>query len=606
MAPSSGTKSFAHVAPLNSPGATCAVTGWGTWGNDYRIEVLCTRNNQAFDTRFMAGVYLASGTQNTNRGFATVFSGSIQNSNSWSSKGATPTVTALGSGSYSVRFPDLINTATGGNAQVTSNQGGVSCRLTSWLTSSSGTQVDVYCQNSALQGTDARFMVSFAQSLWSFNGSGAAVFADQPTFEGSYAPSDFYMMRMSSQPVTILHSASQPGQYIVTFAPSGFGATTRVEGQVTAWNGSANCSFADIDDVSARVVCINLSTGQPQDSVFSFQVSNTGWSRFSGFAQIPVAGTNWKSTAFDAGNGLICGEGVTGLFANKVACAGRGTPGSTGALRLIGGAAPSTGSVKSIAVDNIDATATRVLALGSDNIVRASSGNISDNSAWPSSTNFGSWSTYVPAVNTSGASVSLKKIVVVRTQNAAQTDLVALTTAGTLLEMTTVSGGGRAWRNAVNYSFGSGVTLKDISHGRHDLYALQTNNIMIRIVRATSFGGLNSLPAGLLPVAMGGRHVLTNAGRTSAGAYPCTAPKNSSGYYNCAGDSNREYRWNLNNTGTSLFALAWPTTDQTDVLTSGQPFVSSGPGIVDADMFEGNLGAMIAWQYFSRLYQHVP
>jgi hypothetical protein len=65
----------------------------------------------------------------------------------------------------------------------------------------------------------------------------------------------------------------------------------------------------------------------------------------------------------------------------------------------------------------------------------------------------------------------------------------------------------------------------------------------------------------------------------------------------------------MNNTGASYASggvAPWPTTNDPDVLTSGQPFASVSPTIVDADIFEGNVGSFLAWQYFSRLYEYVP
>ena len=87
-----------------------------------------------------------------------------------------------------------------------------------------------------------------------------------------------------------------------------------------------------------------------------------------------------------------------------------------------------TGGIKSIAIDNLDATTTTVLVLGIDNVVRASGGDLTG--TWPSATNLGTWTTHVQPVDTNGAAVSLKKIVSVRSQGKATTDIVGLTPSG--------------------------------------------------------------------------------------------------------------------------------------------------------------------------------
>jgi hypothetical protein len=605
LAPVIGSRVVVHVTPLNTPGAHCTIASWGPSGSDYSVDVACRKTNVLFDTRFMLRVNVQHGTQtNQDKGFAGTFAGQLSLNHSWSSMGATPIYTKLGTGSYAFRFPDLVRTSVGGNAQVSSGTFGVHCRLASWRTfSGSGTEIRVRCQNAGLGDADANVFVSYDTTGAAWNGETSFAFANQHTLDGTYTPSSLYTVQMDpNAPITIQHFAALPGQYFIRFG----GPTLRnanVFGQVTAWNGTSTCSFVELDERSARVTCLNQTTGQPQDNAFSLLAFNAQKTTFSGFAQVPVTGTNFKASSFDVGNGLICGEGAAGAFTNEVLCVAPSAPGSTTDIRPIGGGKIAGGGIKSIAIDNVDATQTNVLVLGGDNVVRITSGDLTQ--GWPSGTHFGSWSTHVQPVNTSGQSVTLKEITVVRSQGSTQTDVVALNTSGNLLSLTTNAGGTRVWGPVV-FSLPAGKTYKHISHGRHDLYLLTTDNIMLRAVKNVGFGGLAILPSNLLPIAMGGRQVLTNAG-VSNGLYPCTLPQDENGYYACAGDSQRAHHWVVDNGGARAnWLLKWPKTNDSDVLNSGQPFASITPTIADLEMFEGNQASFLAWQYNSRLYQYSP
>ena len=602
LKPAAGARIVVHAGALNTPGATCAVTGRGWIGEDLTVNVDCRKNNTPIYTRFMVHVSVASGTQNVDRGFAGTVNGSLSSALSWSARGTTPLFARTGLGRYTFRFPDLASNWVGGNAVVTSALVSAECRTTSWGPApAGGTQVLVTCQNSAGTYVDADLYLSF-NNVGAWNGGTAFTWTNSLSgTNGTVTPQAFYTQNMGPvAPLSIYHTTSLPGTYIITFNTGKLNTATTFA-KVTPWEGTGVCSLSELDENSARVVCVNPSTGAPLDNGFSFVAFSDNRAVTRGYRQIPITGTNFKSSSFDVGHGLICGEGAAGAYVGKVLCVPPASPGATGDVRVIGGGVVPGNGIKSIAIDNVDATTTRVLVLSNDNWVRVASGNLTQ--AWPTPFNLGTYTSHVQPVNTSGQAVSLKEITVVRTQGSTTTQLVGLTTGGVILTATQV-GANWVW-GTPPFLLPTGRTFKHISHGRYDLYVLQTDNGMLRVVTNEGYGGLNTLPANLAPIAMGGRAVLTNAG-VSNGRYPCTTPADSSGFYNCAGDSSRMYMWESNNTGRAGYNFQWPTTNSADVLTSGQPFASIAPTIVDADMFEGNLGSFVAWQYNSRLYQSIP
>jgi hypothetical protein len=182
-----------------------------------------------------------------------------------------------------------------------------------------------------------------------------------------------------------------------------------------------------------------------------------------------------------------------------------------------------------------------------------------------------------------------------------------LTTAG---KVYTATAAGQSW-STITISGSSADTFLDISHGRDDIFAWRNDNRIIRYDIGTGVSTtLPTLPNGLLPIAVGGRFVMTNAGLTS-GSYPCSSQKTVRGNYTCAGSDKRVYRLGVNNTwlpmlSSPMKAADEPTTNLPDVLTMGSPLASTNPTIVDAESFEGTWGSFLAFQYFTRMYIYSP
>src|SRR5262249_3746630 len=115
--------------------------------------------------------------------------------------------------------------------------------------------------------------------------------------------------------------------------------------------------------------------------------------------------------------------------------------------------------------------------------------------------------------------------------------IVGLTTAG---KTYLTHSPGETWR-AFSLTGNTADVYRDISHGRNDVYALMADGTMLWMSFEGGFGGLPALPNNLSVIALGGRYAMSNAGLTN-GSYPCTAPKNAAGNYNCAGAAQRLYR----------------------------------------------------------------
>ena len=266
LAPSSGAKYIMHATALNTAGVTCAPTSpAGTIGDDLSVQVVCRKDNFPTNTRFMITVNIASGTKTIDEGFATVVNGIRLSAGSWSSRGATPTATRTAAGRYTIGFADLIDTTSGGNAQVTSATPGLYCRLTNWGTSAaSGTSVAVRCQNSSLQDVDSNASVSFTRFASGWEWQTAYAFANQATLDGTYTPSSTYLKNMGSTSMTISHTPALPGRYTVTFN-SGIGRS-RIMGHLSAWNGTGAARSPTSTSARPGYSVSTCSTGAPVDT----------------------------------------------------------------------------------------------------------------------------------------------------------------------------------------------------------------------------------------------------------------------------------------------------------------------------------------------------
>lgn len=365
---------------------------------------------------------------------------------------------------------------------------------------------------------------------------------------------------------------------------------------VTPVESDAICSIIDLDERSAQVRCTESDI--PVDTKFMLNFGKHNSINYGGWKQL--TGTN-LTTAVDAGYGLVCGGGAVAAYAENVLCVLPTTPGSiTGVVPA--GLDDLPNAPKSVAIDNLGASITDILALGTDNVIRVISGDLA--LPWGSGGSFMSYTTYAePIMLGSAATVSLKKIVSVRTTGRATTDIVGLTADNQVRQLTLDGSGNRRWTSA-SFPVPVGVTWKDISHGVFDLFLLATDGRMYRSRRDTSSAvQLPILPSGYAPIAMSGTVVMTNAGVTATNNYPCSGPVDGDGYYTCAGAEHRFYRLLGDNTWVQAGSVPLPTTDDPVVPSVGDPFASvAKPTIVDAQLFEGNLGAFLAWQRNSRIY----
>lgn len=601
---SASTKIAAHVTALGVPGASCMPYYLVRSGTDYFMNISCTRAGADIDSRLMVDLTTGSGSWvGEGRGTGVVVSNALT-ADSWSSSGQTPTLSHPSLGQYTVYFPGLNDQKSGGNAQATSTSYGKHCSLTSWGTNGAGSSASVACYDANDNLVDSNVMVTYEQQSGPGQNSKGFVWTDQPSYNGTYTPNTTYNRGVfkeggvgasSSMKVTRLAK----GNYLVDVGAYRTGSiNSGVHAQVTPWGTAATCNVVDLDVYSVNVTCSDRS-GNNVDAYFSllYYADNTYFTR--GFYQVPVNGTNYNAT-FDVGQGLACGTSPTQAGVICVTPSGRS---ATSDVRQVGGGVPPS-TAKSVAVAGVDASATTVLALGSDNIVYQTKGNLGPN--WNPGTNFTSWSILRRPTDVNGSAVSLKKIVAVRSTNAwgaASLIIAGLTTGGKVMITNSV---GDPWA-PYTVTFDANATFLDISHGRDDLYAIRSDNVMVTRSFSGSWRTLPALPNGYLPIAIGGRYAMTNAGKSGA-SYPCTTPKNQWGYYNCPGALKRIYRLMVDNTWMQMQEAPFtqqfePTQNQTDVLSDGDPLASTRPTIIDGDAFEGNFGAPFVWQYFSRIYQ---
>lgn len=593
----------AHVTALGVPGASCMPYYLVRSGTDYFMNISCTRAGVAIDSRLMVDLTSGSGSSSgRGRGLAVVKSNALT-SDSWSSSGQTPTLSRSAVGQYTVSFPGLNDQSSGGNAQATSTSYGKHCSLTSWGTNSTGSAASVACYDANDVLVDSDVMVTYEQVSGQGQGSTGFIWADQPSYNGTYTPASTWnrgvFVPSSGVQTSMKVTRLSKGNYLVDVGAPRLGSLeSGVHAQVTPWGTAATCNVMDLDVYSVNVTCSDR-LGNNVDAYFSllYRTDNTFFTR--GFYQVPVNGTNYNAI-FDVGQGLACGTSPTQAGVLCVTPAGRST---TSDVRQVGGGVPPS-TAKSVAVAGVDASATTVLALGSDNIVYQTKGNLGP--TWNPGTNFTSWSILRRPTDINGSAVSLKKIVAVRSTNAwgaASLTIVGLTTGG---KAVVTNAAGDPW-TPYTLTSDANATFLDISHGRDDLYAIRSDSTMISRSFAGAWRTLPALPNGLLPIAIGGRYVMTNAGK-SGSSYPCTTPKNTWGYYNCPGALSRIYRLTVDNAWMQMqyspFTQQFePTQNQTDVLTDGDPLASVRPTIIDGDAFEGNFGAPFVWQYFSRIYQ---
>ena len=101
---------------------------------------------------------------------------------------------------------------------------------------------------------------------------------------------------------------------------------------------------------------------------------------------------------------------------------------------------------------------------------------------------------------------------------------------------------------------------------------------------------------------MGGPFVITNAGISSSGTYPCSTQKDAAGYYICDGTSLRVYMYQANGSWVPVSLTHSLGGNDNDVPSMGDPIASITPTIVDSRLEAGNSSDYLVWQYFSRMY----
>ncbi|MGK3959986.1 hypothetical protein WMF38_43925 [Sorangium sp. So ce118] len=579
-----------HATAFGTPGVTCTPASAISASSDAQISVFCTDSwGNPINSRFeLVYKVMAPGPFGIiSDAFARNWGSSISVNNSWSSSGLQPEFVRRGVGQYTFRFPGITGTTTGGNAQATSRFEWVNCSIDNWVTMSTGTDVNVSCYDKDLDFHDTDVFVSYTQHgtwVWSSN---------QGVFT-TYTPNLHYNQVSSGSSNEFTIERTDTGEYTVR----GSVVSDAQSVLVTPYASKAECVLMAVDDRLIKVKC--TSHGLPVDSAFSLRANQQNLNASADIFWDQITSVNFTK-AFDAGYGLICGTGAVPATDKQVLCVRPAGAGDTTDVLPAGGAA-FPNSIRSIAIDNVDGTATRILVLGSDNVVRVINGDL----RLPWLGNFASYSTYAePILMPTGEPVSLKKIVAIRTTGEPNSQILGLSTDNRILWLFDDGSGNRRWAALSLFPIPSGVTWKDISHGVVDLFLLSNDGRMYR----SEFGGVSAvqlpgLPLGYKPIAMGGTFVMSDAGKNGSGSYPCSGPADSYGYYDCAGDDKRFFQLRGDNTWYDTVGYApLPTTDREAALTSGNPFAQISPTVVDAEIFAGSSNHFLAWQYNSRIYQ---
>lgn len=614
--PYSTSKVSAHITAVGVPGASCIPYYAVRSGVDFFMNVACVKGGQPINTRFAVDLTQGTGSwSGRGRAIAREQSNSLT-SETWSSSGQAPTLQHPSIGSYTFTFPGLSDTSSGGNAQAIATSYGKHCSLTSWGTFSGASTISVTCYDANDALSDSDVMVSFEQLVGADpQVSKGMIWADQPSYAGTYTPNAFWNRGAGSTSVTptaMSVTRTGTGRYLVDLGVKGttqLNGNTGIHTQITPWGSTATCAVLDEDVYSVIVSCSNR-LGAPVDSSFSLLYTNQNTYFERSFRQITTNGTNFR-TVFDVGNGLACGTGPAFPGVDCVLPQGKFT--TSGPLPIVNGTMPlradgvSPVAAKSIAISSVDATATTVFMLGDNDVLYATTGTLGP--TWDPANNFKTWSVYSQPIAASGSTLSFKKIIAVRSTNAQ--GVSSMTVMGLAYDGKTWTQRSAGMRWSPYALLADSSTFTDISHGRDDVYAIRSDQTMwVSSLSDSTFSQLPALPNGLLPIAIGGRYVMTNAGKTS-GKYPCTAPKDSWGNYVCAGSAQRLYRIMLDRTWFNL--LDWPMTPKAepatydaDVLRYGDPLASYSPTVIDGETFDGSFGAAFVWHLFTRMYQLAP
>lgn len=188
------------------------------------------------------------------------------------STGAKNTVTRSSAGWYTVTFPGLARSESGGTVNVTAyDQGTSACEVTSWgQDGNGGISVGVLCTDTNGSPADSYFDATY--SVPPTSGLAGYVWADSPT-SASYTPSPYYQFNSKGLTNTIARNGT--GSYVVRLPGLGSShGTVKVTAyggsgnrcKVTGWGPSAGAQFVG-------VACFNAA-GALADSYFTMTFAN--------------------------------------------------------------------------------------------------------------------------------------------------------------------------------------------------------------------------------------------------------------------------------------------------------------------------------------------
>jgi hypothetical protein len=595
LAPDSTSGYVVHVSPFGTAGAECIVNGAApssTAPNDMILGVSCTNSlGSDSDTRFQL-TYSVRGASAGALAADMAFAGVRNNAlNGWYVNATpAPTLTRVTTGQYTIAFPGLRQAGKGGNAQVTSWTKGVRCNPIAWdASTTTGVKVYVNCATTFNVASDATFNVSYTKANLTFGDPGYVWMQDASNF-GAQNPAPVWNKSYDLQDPDLLSSGMEvkrlsAGRYQVDFRRNGRGKTSQSLEITAVGDPAASCVVMSSDIDYAEVQCVK--NGTPTNSQFSLRSGlldrlASGWNLVSGINLFQNYGVGW---------GMLCGQ--VAIDTKQVMCGVSASP-ATVSMRVTGPAAwPDV--VRYVAVDNRDLTTARVLVLGTDRVLRSTSGTLTK--PWPAADNFTTASVVAqPIFKPDGSSLSLSKIVVVR--DPSFNFVVGLTDNNRVVELS-----GTQWV-ASSYPIPSGVTWATISGDVGSLNLLATDGRMYRSVRgASSVTQLPALPSSLRAIGFGGDFVITNANMNASGIVPCVAPKNSAGFYDCGSTTQRFFKFTDYGTWSGVIGTGnIPLTNGNSVLTDGNP-LTRPPAVEDARLVHGDAGkSFYTFHYNARVY----
>jgi hypothetical protein len=579
VAPAAGTPYTANATAFGKAGAECIINGVTTSGNDIIFGVSCTNSlGSDTDTRFQFTYIARSAAEQApafDEGFANVRNNALAGWYVSASPGAT--LNRVRAGQYELSFPGLRRAGKGGNTQVTSWTKGVRCTPVGWdVSTSTGVKLTVFCKTTFNVATDAAFSVSYSKGSLAGDDEGYVWLQDESNF-GTQKPAPLWNKSLLVADPDLLSSGMEikrlsAGRYQVDFRRNGGGKRSMGLELTAVGDAQKSCVLMSTDVDYAEVQC--FKDGAPTNSQFALRASlkdarAAGWKLISGVNFRPNYGVGW---------GLICGQ--VAIEPRQVMCSVPTGPGEVSPR--ITGPTLWPDSVRYVAVDNRDLTTTRVLVLGTDRVLRSTSGTLTK--TWPAADNFATLSVVAqPTFNPGGASLTLAKIVVVR--GTSSNFVVGLTDNNRVVELA-----GTQWV-ASSFPIPSGITWATISSHSGNLNLLATNGRMYRSLRgASSATELPALPNSLRALSFGGDFVITNANMNSSGIVPCVPPKNSSGFYNCGSTNERFYKFTDYGTWDPVIGTNnIPLTNADSVLTDGNP-LTRAPAVEDARLVHGDGG----------------